>query len=63
MCCMQDPPAYYHPPGGLLAFDMQLEEGLLYGAAPTNEGKNLSSFSGHFALMNAQLTQACPPCL
>lgn len=59
--CTQDPPAYYDPLGGLLAFDMHLGEGLLEGAAPLHEGKNVSDFGGHFALMNAQLAQARVP--
>jgi hypothetical protein len=68
-CGMQDPPEYYNPPGGLLAFDLQLED-LVNSSVPANGGKDLEDYSGHFKLINYQLTQVhqaltrvpAPPC-
>ena len=56
MLLPQDGPEYYRPPGGLLAFDMQLGD-LLAAAAPSGDGADLSCYEGHFRLVNAQLVQ------
>ena len=53
---MQDPPEYYDPPGGLLAFEAQLGN-LVNESVITGEGMKLEDYRGHFNLVNAQLTQ------
>lgn len=51
-----DPPEYYDPPGGLLAFRMDYG-GLVNGSAPPRDDMELASFMGHFRLVNHQLVQ------
>lgn len=59
---LQDPPEYYYPPGGLLAFDLQLDD-LVNGSVPVNGGVTLEDYAGHFKLVNYQLKQVRPhPC-
>ena len=53
---MQDPPDYYNPPGGLLAFEAQLGN-LVNESVITGDGMKLEDYKGHFNLVNAQLTQ------
>ncbi len=55
---MQDPPEYYNPPGGLLAYEPQLGN-LVNESVITGDGTKLEDYSGHFNLVNAQLTQVC----
>jgi len=45
-----DPPAYYDPPGGLLAFDIDQPERLVHPAGGM-------SVQGHIELINHQLAQ------
>lgn len=57
-----DPPAYYDPPGGLLALEFELG-GAIHDAAVVDAPLNpdfppsvrLAPFAGHFALVHAQL--------
>ncbi len=51
---IQDPPEYYDPPGGFLAFDVDVKD-LLLTAAPATSSKQLDNFDGHFRLVNHQL--------
>ncbi|CAK0784493.1 hypothetical protein CVIRNUC_007697 [Coccomyxa viridis] len=51
-----DPPKYYNPPGGLLAFEAQLGN-LVNESVITGDGMKLEDYRGHFNLVNAQLTQ------
>ena len=53
---VQDPPAYYNPPGGLLAYQPQLGN-LVNESVITGDGMELADYNGHFNLVNAQLTQ------
>lgn len=53
---LQDPPEYYKPPGGLLAFEAQLGN-LVNESVITGDGTKLEDYRGHFNLVNAQLTQ------
>ncbi len=55
----QDPPEYYDPPGGLLAYQPQLGN-LVNESVITGDGMELDDYRGHFNLVNAQLTQVCP---
>ena len=58
MGCLQDPPEYFDPPGGLLLFHMELPEGIIQAAAPHKHTLELDSHKdGHFALVNEQLRQ------
>ena len=57
---MQDPPEYYHPPGGLLTFDLQLGD-LVNKSVPVNGGVAAGDYIGHFDLVNAQLQQVGAP--
>lgn len=57
---MQDPPEYYNPPGGLLAFEAQLGN-LVNESVITGDGMKLEDYRGHFNLVNAQLTQVQTP--
>lgn len=59
-----DPPAYYDPPGGLLALEVEVGP-LIHAAAVPDRPLNatepaparLAPFAGHFALVHAQLRQ------
>ena len=53
---MQDPPEYYNPAGGLLAFEAQLGN-LVNESVITGDGMKLEDYWGHFNLVDAQLTQ------
>lgn len=55
---VQDPPEYYDPPGGLLAYQPQLGN-LVNESVITKDGMELDDYRGHFNLVNAQLTQVC----
>ena len=55
---VQDPPAYYNPPGGLLTYQPQLGN-LVNESVITGDGMELEDYRGHFNLVNAQLTQVC----
>ena len=57
---MQDPPEYYNPPGGLLAFEAQLGN-LVNESVITGDGMKLEDYRGHFNLVNAQLAQVQSP--
>lgn len=58
---LQDPPEYYDPPGGFLAFDIDVSD-LLLTAAPATSSKQLDNFEGHFRLVNHQLKAvSCSP--
>ena len=56
---VQDPPEYYDPPGGLLAYQPQLGN-LVNESVIKGDGMELDDYRGHFNLVNAQLTQVCP---
>ena len=56
---MQDSPEYYDPPGGLLAFDVNVSA-YLDAAAPTSPDMQLDNFAGHFRLVNHQLQAVWP---
>ena len=58
MGAVQDPPEYYNPPGGLLAYKPQLGN-LVNESVIAGDGTKLEDYSGHFHLVNAQLTQVC----
>jgi len=58
---LQDPPEYYNPPGGLLAYEPQLGN-LVNESVITKDGMDLEDYTGHFNLVNAQLTQVCCFC-
>ena len=58
---VQDPPAYYNPPGGLLAYQPQLGN-LVNESVITADGMELGDYTGHFNLVNAQLTQVIELC-
>ena len=49
-----DGPEHYDPPGGLLTVDLDVGS-LLPASAPRPPDGSLASFTGHFALVNAQL--------
>ncbi len=51
-----DPPEYYDPPGGLMAFRMDYGD-LVSSSAPPRDDMQLASFMGHFRLVNHQLVQ------
>lgn len=53
---MQDPPEYYDPPGGLMSFDLKIQD-LLPNAAPKKFNGQLEDFDGHFTLVNHELVQ------
>ena len=53
---MQDPPEYYDPPGGLMSFDLNIQD-LLPNAAPKKFNGQLEDFEGHFTLVNHELIQ------
>ena len=55
---VQDPPEYYDPPEGLLAYQPQLGN-LVNESVITGDGMELEDYRGHFNLVNAQLTQVC----
>ena len=57
---MQDPPEYYDPAGGLLAYEAQLGN-LVNESVITGDGMRLEDYRGHFDLVNAQLTQVRRP--
>ena len=54
-----DPPEYYDPPGGLMAFRMDYG-GLVNSSAPPRDDMELQSFMRHFRLVNHQLVQVRP---
>lgn len=53
---VQDPPEYYDPPGGLMSFDLKIQD-LLPNAAPKKFNGQLEDFEGHFTLVNHELVQ------
>ena len=57
---VQDPPEYFNPLGGLLAFEAQLGS-LVNESVITGDGMKLEDYRGHFNLVNAQLTQVHSP--
>ena len=65
---MQDPPEYFRPPGGLLTFDIHLEDLVEHSAPHQHALQNSQAVMqrtlkldddkmGHFNLVNAQIQQ------
>ena len=58
---MQDPDEYYDPPGGLVSFDLHVDEFLEPASHLDLKGSTLGDFKPHFDLVHNQLSQVGPP--